>query len=37
MDLHLTFVLMPDEFIMIHLTVMNAKGITNDPDTTTAP
>lgn len=37
MDLHFTFILMPDELIMIHLTIMNAKGISNDHDITTVP
>lgn len=35
MDLHFTFILMPDEFIMIHLTIMNAKGISNERSITT--
>lgn len=29
--------LMPDEFIMIHLTRMDAKGISNDHAITTVP
>lgn len=37
MDLHFTFILMPDEFIMIHLTITNAQGISNDHDITTVP
>lgn len=37
MDLHFTFILMPDEFIMIHLTIINAKGISNDHDITSVP
>lgn len=37
MDLHFTFILMQDELIMIHVTIMNAKGISNDHYVTTVP
>ena len=37
MDLHFKFILMPGEFIMNNLTIMTAKGISNDHDITTVP
>lgn len=36
-DLHFAFTLMPDEFITIHLTRMDAKGLSNDHAITTVP